>query len=898
MAKKKKNKKAKKEQKQARLREHTFSQLIQKAEAALSADKAREAVDCLKAARKKQDDPDTIRPLLFRAYLARIQQLKNKAMHTEASMAIEQASACRPEVSLISEEDLVCFVSLCRQEQAFEIYAQYIAENRPSKAIETRLVNRLIQSECWHLINRLDSESPLCRDAEAVPEAVTHMNRGEWENALEKLRSIPRSSPYAPLKMLCRAMCAFYSEEDSHLQKITNMLPGDFILTPVMSRLKTCMDNAGTAVTGDNEETIRVFFQGAVGASGKITELVNSVKKQKSQKAARLIKELGPLIYPENPEICISTLLEILSNRIRQGEMSSDFFFELITAVLPRKKALPIIFRVDLASSMPLNAASQYMEHIPRLFSEPRRQSIAKSLALFHAVKNSLKQDSISYEMDTDTTAYGFDVPEINWEHLGVCRQDPKTAYLQMARQGIAWDPENRQWYELIVTLPRTSKEGKNLVEDALNEMSVHFPQDPFPFLELTELYQQKSAFRKAEKAIEEAARRAPYDSRVIEKKAVSFLISAKINLGKDKHHLARRDIEKAEEQGCRKAALFVLEKRMALELTGENRPAEPDKYMDQMLAGLEPLKRVCTLCLLVMELSANKGENKAAGKALQAAKSGIKHGIKEITDLGADEMANLLDPVPSDLKRAMPSSKAADSPARVLPAREISRLIKSVEDEGVLNICDLLMEMGRYKTVRAELNRRIRGKKAAERPLIDFYRTVTADLTGETTDFDHLAELVENAGNETRRKLEAAADKLAEHALGPLNIALRFFDFEMFTSDYFFDDSDDDFFEDDFDDDIPFGPNISDNTARQPEPDAGQYYEGMSPQEIIMEIESLIDRMKFRGSPDYVLRTMRPAVHKSRPETKSVGNIILSFPPEIIEQLSREARILFLESS
>ena len=290
MAKKKKNKKAKNRQKNIQLHNQAPETLIENAQSALASGKPRDAVECLKIALKKQDAPETIHPLLFRAYLARGKELCGKGMHVEAGMAGEQAQACRPPIDQISETDLADYVCLCPLDQAIDAYADYLHVHPPSVVIERQLVNRLIQSESWDLLGRLDPCTPIRRDESIFPAAVEKMNNGDWSAALEDLRSIPRSSPYAPLRMLCRAMAAFYRGDNHQLQKIIPMLPDDFILSPLMRQLNQYLQNPAKA---SGSAAVSLLFEGFTGGADAINGLLNNIKKKQKSRAIQSIKIVG-----------------------------------------------------------------------------------------------------------------------------------------------------------------------------------------------------------------------------------------------------------------------------------------------------------------------------------------------------------------------------------------------------------------------------------------------------------------------------------------------------------------------------------------------------------------------------------------------------------------------------
>lgn len=899
MAKKKKNKKTKNRHKNIKLHSQSIDALVENAQSALASGKARDAVESLKIALKKQGRPEAIHPLLFRAYLSRAKELRGKGMTTEANMLIEQAMARKPANREMQEADLADYVFISPTDQAFAAYAEYLEGHSPSVKVECQLVNRLIRSEDWHLLDQLDPSVPLCKEAQPVPAAVEQMKQGHWEAGLEALRSIPRSSPYAPLRMLCRAMTAFYNNDDAGLEKIAAMLPDDFILSPAIKQLSGILNDPANT-PNEPLAAVKLLFDGPLGAGEKIRELVECVKKRRRNRVIRKIKELVQTIYPEDPDSCMEAILECLGRTaFIDGSSSQEFYFDLIDAMLPREKVFQLILRIDMFIDMPLNAAAAYIRrYLPSQFPEPQQQAVAKSQVLLHALKKSLENETLPYEWEEAYWPTAMQPERTDWQALGVRSGNPETARLEIAREGIDCDPENREWYELLAQLPRYANETKKIVENALNEMAGRFPDDPFPFLELAALYQQKSAYRKAEKAIEEAARRAPYDNRVIDKKAISYLISAEKNLGRGKYHLVHTDLEKAKALNSRRAGLFIRAKKTALTLL-ENQSAS-EALMDQMLADLASLERVRGLCILALEFAGRKTKKSAntlAENLADMASARLAREIKAVKEVNAAGIYQLLDPVPPEFQPAI-TFYPPHAMAAILPELEVLRLLAGVDETEIIPICDRLLDMGWYGTAYEELARRINEHGAATRPLIDFYQTVLADLSGKTTDVKHLLFIIETADEATDNKLETAASKLAPHARGKLQRALYLYDFEIFLETYaFYEIDDDEFGDEDLTDEKWDHDNIFEEEDQSFADDADAYYQGMTPEQVVADLEGIIDRMHFRGSPDYILRTMRPVIFNSRPETRFVKEILQSFPPDMFENISREVSVLFLES-
>jgi len=897
-SKNKKNKKSKEQNKKTQLQGFSAAVLIDRAQSALSSGKTRDAVECLKTALKKEERSEEIHPLLFRAYMQRAKELRGKGMHTEADVVLDQAAACKPADTAMQEADMAAYVSISTEEQAFAAYAGYLRANPPSAAVERGLVNRLVRSGNWDLLKPLDASPPICRDAPAAVDAVEHMNQGNWEEARDALRPIPRSSPYAPLKLLCRAMAAFYKEDDDALKKAAAMLPDDFVLAPALKQLSGLLEDPEHA-PGRKLPAVEMLLQGPIGSVQKMKALIENIKRQRLKQTQRGINDLARAIYPEEEKTCIETLLEILSSTARiEGSSRQDFFYELVESMLSRGKAIDLLTRMDIFSGWPIDAAAGYIPQIYERFPDPRQQKIAKSLVLFHAFRESLKARSLPDEWLCSHGSFEKDFLKSDWQMLGIRSEnpdeDPDLAYLEMAREGIYCDPENREWYEQIAKLPRNGREHKKIVEEALETMAAHFPQDPFPHLELADLYQQKGAYRKAEKAIGEAARLAPYDSRVIDKKAVSCLISAEKNLRRGKYHLVREDLEKARAQDSRRAAPFVRARQALLDVL-ENTPeskGDPDTFLDHRFADLAGLDRTRALLCMALGLDQHSDSDAAAAKTrqpdepriselLETTRTRIKEEIRHMDILDAAGIRRLIDPVPPEFRHAMPLA-GPKTVAGLLPEPEIARLLTGVEDSEILPVCDHLLDMHWFDTACQELTRRLpEDGDTTGRPMMTFYQTVLADLSGETTDADRIYKILDNVDDVTFDKLDEAASKLARHARGKMKTALHDFYFEILED------------PDDFDE----MPAVFSEEDRPPGQDkAAQYYEGMTPEETIADLEGIIDRMGFRDASDYVLETMRPLVINLRPETAAAKGILETFPPEELSKLSREARLLFLK--
>ncbi|KJR42022.1 hypothetical protein MCHI_002080, partial [Candidatus Magnetoovum chiemensis] len=64
------------------------------------------------------------------------------------------------------------------------------------------------------------------------------MDSGEWDSALELMKNIPRSSPFAPVKLFCKAVSAFYNNDNSAVLKAAAMIPPDSMFSRIAESFK------------------------------------------------------------------------------------------------------------------------------------------------------------------------------------------------------------------------------------------------------------------------------------------------------------------------------------------------------------------------------------------------------------------------------------------------------------------------------------------------------------------------------------------------------------------------------------------------------------------------------------------------------------------------------------
>ncbi len=900
MAKKKKKKKLQKEV-QKQVQNLTQNELTEKGREFLEAGKPRDAISFLKLAAKKQGQTeDQVATLLFRAYLMREEQLREKNMTVEAEMVKKQAQEYMPKIETLSETDLLAYLSACSNQEAFDVYAGYLSGNERSAPAEQFLANRIFKSSHWEFPDRLDKTLLLRRDADPIKNALPLMNEGKWEEALDVLAPISRTSPFAAVRMFCRSMVSFYKEDDQDMLRALAMIPPDFPLIRVVKSLQAAAEKGKPGTAAPRQ--IPCLWEGPVNVEEDIRELLNALEHRQLRQTQRMICVLSEAVYPADPMTARTFILEILWNMTLQYKIEDYEFYRIVSDLLPGPRADLVMAKTKfLDFETPFTVAGRYLSLLETEFSDPETRKTAHAFILSYTV-HQIQKNRINTFRDRRGIQKYRDI-------LGIgTSNDSESVLTDMISESIRLDPYNRGSYEIAVELPRMSRTVKNKIETLLTEMAERFPDDPWPCLELASVFYEKNAFRKAETILEEAMKRAPHDNRVMEQHALSLLISAEKNIKREKFHLVERDIEKAEKLGNKKLVPFIAEKRILSQIVSNRNllkfgEQKNDSQLPLFVNGkdlrtliadqLEPLSvfdRLKTLALFITDIRHRTPEHKK--EISEIADKVFDKTLKNIASLSSSETVRLLMPPEKDYALLMPSRDMAP-----LFLKKQKDMLRQVEDGDIITVFDLLFEPEWFGLIKKEIKRRVKKANKNEQILLNFYHAVIRHISGEEHGPALFEEIVSQAAGPVHEELRAASRRLSRHASGTLKRALEVFDFDIL------DDISDEDFDEDFDDDF-FPESKMDGLekiirrlkALGTEPDKADM-EGIQKDfiaEIVPGFESFVESMGLREMPDFMISAIRDII-RSDPGAGRDFDMLA----ELIEQaggkerLSREARLL-----
>jgi tetratricopeptide (TPR) repeat protein len=882
----KKNKKGNKGQKDIHqmLQQISAEQCFEQGKAFLEKGKARDAIDALKLAEKKNGDSASIRLLLYRAYLLRQDQLRSKGLIPEADAIKQLAIGLMPAPDQLAESDVLGYVSGASVAESLKLYINFSKNHSPSARMDQHLAYRLMMTDDWEPLDVLELSHPLRRDSSPAKEAVSLMNQGNWEDALQVLKMVPRGSPYAPIRLFCRAMVLFYQENDSEMLHTLSRIPEDFPFSRCIESLKYDVDRKNANISDPDLKSC--LWEGSADPEKMVREILTCLKNSQIKQAALQISGFAKTLFPYDPVFATQQLLEAVVFSSQFKDYDLDDLQKMVRSVLPLHQAALVITKADMDDSPdPRQSMKKYLSLLEKEIPDLTYRNMVTGMVLVY-VAHVLHSENPGHHSTKDMFGV-FD------KLMGLSRNgdDMDKIVLDIVVQSIELDPLNRKAYELLINLPRDSRPAKDAIERALLKMSVEFKDDPFPCLELATLYYENNAFRKAERVLGKAMERAPHDNRVLDRRALSLVISACKNLHRGKLHLVLPDLEKAEGFNSKKITPLIAEKRALLDLVANSEHAE--NFILKNFPAMNSPDRIRALGLLVQD--AHAYGKPITSNHVKKLKHRLIQEIKQITPSSSD-MITLLSPYPKEFKPVLPKQHIA----HILLSNR-SNLLDVIPDVDLIPTFELLFHKDILGFMAGELQKRLRNINRTQALPMLFFLITLRYMTGHSYCSERYKDVMAMADDSMKKELETLSKKLSRHASGYLKSSLEHFNFsaleDPFPIDDFLGSPFQDFDEDDFDE--MDNPDKADNVLdmlKDVMPFLDEIGQGIDKEEIlglVKQVEDLVDELDIRGLPEGEIREIRNHIRSVPPMKKMLESMgeMMKFADS--SDLSREARIL-----
>ncbi len=880
----KKQKKAKKFRlRQSEKIQQPPSELIRQGRDFLQAGNPRQAIAMLKEALKSGESPEAVKGLLFKAYLARTAQLRQKGMAVEARGTVQNALAHLPEASVIEDADLCQLLDAAPLETVLPLCRTYFETRTPSAPLLENIAGQLVTTRRWDLLDVLQKVEPLCADAPAARQAAERMHAGDWESALDALKPVRRTSPYAPVRILCRAMASFYAEDDEGMHRALGMIAEHSVFYPLARALNRDARQIGCLWD-------RKTF------SGKDVEvLMDHLDKERIQPAASLIGEMARCLTPERPEHAAAEILMALCPLTVDDRLSIEGFRSLAKKLLRESRARMVnakcgYFRFE----NPLVDTANYLSQLGTEFPDERQRAKAASLVLTNTAG---RMGNSSFGIPAV-----FSLPKPYWERIGLQSSDPELNPLEILLKAIELDPANRAAYMLLARKPRYAREAKSLVETGLKKMMAVFAEDPFPCLELATLLYEKNAYRKAEEVLAEAKRRAPHDPKVTDRHVLALLISFEKRIRGRKLQLAQEDLEKARALCTDRTLALVTAKTIRFQAENKGQvglfsgtaslgPEQLAAAIEQAVRSFSPFQRLSALGLIVLDLGRNPSTFKSAYR--KPVERLLKRFEGDVQRLGSAEARDLLLPLERELAPVMPGLRRAGIYLDAYP-----QLLQRIKAADLPTVLEALVAEKRFATARKEIQDRLKQKDAPIEKILRFYLVVIRHLAGERLDAGAFRTVVAETTAKDKEMLRTASRRLAHYARGRLAEALAQFDFEILEPSLPFgrlqggydreEEEDDEGFMDLFD----FGSSLPDELLEMMNRSDPSLRKTMDRDigNMVASLEDLIDELGLRGLPGPAIHQLRKIMKRNFPDQWPFDILATVLSPERVEKLSREA--------
>ena len=737
MAKKKKgNKKLRKKEKQ-RIMSMSFDELMTKGDATMAAGKPRDAIKLFKMAikaSKSATQSEKVYPCIFSAYLGRIKELNEKNMMTEAAALQKQAMEYMPSPASMDSSTMIIITGLCDIKEAIEHCKQYVRHKDMDPQLGVVLADRLLTENAWHLLNEKKDPLGFFSDAAIVKSCVPLMDDGQWQQAAEGMKALPRKSFFAHVRMFCRAMALFNDGDDKNMYKAISLIPEGSVFRKITDCLESGIKSieSSARIKGDNA-FVSCLWDGPINLWQMADQIVELTEKQKfNAQLKQLITSFSKEILPADPIRATRYLLESMW----QVNMLMDKFRAFERRLLNKKNAEMLDARKRIVFiDDPLENASVYIDELRRSGTDSETLGLLESLIVFHVCRHVTSGRLPNYFANmNDKTAKRFAMyPKADFD----------TLLMKCAAWGLECDPGNRGLYELVAKFNAMSRTSKTIKEQLLLSMCDVYQDDPYPCIELASLYHGKNAFRKAENILKEAMKRAPYDSRVQDLHVIALLISADKCLNKHNFSLVWKDWEKARSIDTGTNAVLLREKELFYKIC--EKPVMPEKVIGIQLDDLSGFERLKIVSMLRMDAETKPKQNHS--KILRKIKSFFSHELKGLSRLTSKEVMALLKPFPREWQNVFKTLNI-----HRLFFQTTDKVLTHLDDTDLLCLVDQILCPENFLVFQQELNRRTMTRKSGDE-LLMFYALIMDGVEDNDWDLIELTDLLDEVGPENERK-------------------------------------------------------------------------------------------------------------------------------------------------
>lgn len=331
MAKKNRNTRKKIKEKQRYIANLTFDDLLKKGDDLTFDKNPRDAIKMYKLAiknSKSEDQVQVVHRKLFLAYMQRAKELAGKNMPVEAASLRKQAMDYLPAPGVTDQHSIAFVIELCDIGKAFDYGEQYIARQGPDPLVGVLLADRLVTQGAWDFLDKKEAPFFISRDAPVVKACIPLMDQGQWQQASDGMKALPRSSAFAHIRMFCRAMALFGQGDDDNMYKAISMIPEASVFAEIAAVLGATVQSVKEKTCIKEDKTLAAcLWEGPLDAWETAEKIIEKEEKNQFDNAMQqLIITFSKQILPEDPEYARQYLVELLWRRDNPNEKAFTAF--------------------------------------------------------------------------------------------------------------------------------------------------------------------------------------------------------------------------------------------------------------------------------------------------------------------------------------------------------------------------------------------------------------------------------------------------------------------------------------------------------------------------------------------------------------------------------------------
>ena len=340
MAKRNKNTRKKRKEQQRHIANLTFDDLLKKADRHAVNKNLREAIKMYRLAMKNsksQDQAQAVHQKLFLAYMQRARELAAKNMAVEAQALRKQAMDYLPAPGAADAHSIAFVIGLYDIDKAFDYTERYIARKGTDPLVGVLLADRLVTRGGWDFLDKREAPFFISRDAPVVKACIPLMDQGQWQQASDGMKALPKSSAFAHIRMFCKAMALFGQGDDKNMYKAISLIPDASVFAEIAAVLGETVQSVKekTGIQEDNALAV-CLWEGPLDVWKTAEKIIEKEKKhQFDNPMKQLIITFSKQILPENPEYARQYLVETLWQQDLPNETTFMAFEKICFPEIP-----------------------------------------------------------------------------------------------------------------------------------------------------------------------------------------------------------------------------------------------------------------------------------------------------------------------------------------------------------------------------------------------------------------------------------------------------------------------------------------------------------------------------------------------------------------------------------